>query len=34
MGANFGVRLLVLKDIVNNGQRTKVEEFDDYIYME
>jgi magnesium transporter len=34
MGANFGIHPLVLEDIVNTGQRTKIEEFDDYIYME
>jgi magnesium transporter len=33
MGAHFGIHPLVLEDIVNTGQRTKVEEFDDYIYI-
>jgi magnesium transporter len=33
IGAHFGIHPLVLEDIVNTGQRTKVEEFDDYIYI-
>jgi magnesium transporter len=33
MGAHFDIHPLVLEDIVNTGQRTKVEEFDDYIYI-
>lgn len=33
MGAHFDIHPLVLEDIVNTGQRTKVEEFDNYIYI-
>jgi magnesium transporter len=33
MGAHFGIHPLVLEDIVHTGQRTKVEEFDNYIYI-
>jgi magnesium transporter len=33
MGGHFGIHPLVLEDIVNTGQRTKVEEFDEYIYL-
>jgi magnesium transporter len=33
MGAHFGIHPLVLEDIVNTGQRTKAEEFENYIYI-
>jgi magnesium transporter len=33
MGVHFGIHPLVLEDIVHTGQRTKVEEFDEYIYI-
>jgi magnesium transporter len=33
IGAHFGIHPLVLEDIVNTGQRTKAEEFENYIYI-
>jgi len=33
IGATFGLHPLVLEDIVNTGQRPKVEEFDDYLFI-
>jgi magnesium transporter len=33
LGAHFGIHPLVLEDIVNTGQRTKAEEFENYIYI-
>lgn len=33
MGEGFGLHPLVLEDIVNTGQRPKMEEFDDYIFI-
>jgi len=33
MGAHFGIHPLVLEDVVNTGQRTKAEEFENYIYI-
>jgi len=32
-GENFGLHSLTLEDIVNTGQRPKLEEFDDYIFI-
>lgn len=33
MGTHFNVHPLTLEDIVNTGQRPKVEDFEDYIYL-
>jgi magnesium transporter len=33
IGAHFGIHPLVLEDIVNTGQRTKAEEFENYIFI-
>ncbi len=33
IGVHFGIHPLVLEDIVNTGQRTKAEEFENYIYI-
>ncbi|MBW2431544.1 MAG: magnesium/cobalt transporter CorA [Deltaproteobacteria bacterium] len=33
IGVHFGIHPLVLEDIVNTGQRPKVEEFENYIYI-
>lgn len=33
IGAHFGIHPLVLEDIVNTGQRTKAEEFKNYIFI-
>jgi magnesium transporter len=33
MGDHFGIHPLVLEDIVNTGQRPKLEDFDDYIFV-
>jgi magnesium transporter len=33
VGKGFGIHPLVLEDIVNTGQRPKMEEFDDYIFV-
>jgi magnesium transporter len=33
IGVHFGIHPLVLEDILNTGQRTKAEEFDNYIYI-
>jgi len=33
LGDCFGLHPLVLEDILNTGQRPKVEDFDDYIYI-
>jgi magnesium transporter len=33
IGIHFNIHPLTLEDIVNTGQRPKVEEFDDYIYL-
>lgn len=33
IGKRFGIHPLVLEDIVNTGQRPKMEEFDDYIFV-
>jgi magnesium transporter len=33
LGGRYGVHPLVLEDIVHTGQRPKMEEFDDYIYV-
>lgn len=33
IGSHFSIHPLVLEDIVNTGQRPKVEDFDDYIYL-
>jgi magnesium transporter len=33
VGKNFGVHPLVLEDIANTGQRPKMEDFDDYIFV-
>ncbi len=32
VGKHFGIHPLVLEDIVNTGQRPKVDDFDDYVY--
>ena len=33
IGAHFGIHPLVLEDIMNPGQRPKIEDFEDYIYV-
>jgi magnesium transporter len=33
MGVHFGIHPLVLEDIVHTGQRPKMENFEDYIYV-
>ncbi|MGD2186444.1 MAG: magnesium/cobalt transporter CorA, partial [Desulfobacterales bacterium] len=33
VGTHFGVHSLTLEDIVNTGQRPKVDDFEDYIYL-
>ncbi len=33
VGTHFGIHSLTLEDIVNTGQRPKVEDFEDYIYL-
>lgn len=33
IGTHFSIHPLILEDIVNTGQRPKVEDFDDYIYL-
>jgi magnesium transporter len=33
IGENFGLHPLVLEDIVNTGQRPKMEEYDDYLFF-
>ena len=33
IGKHFGIHPLVLEDIANTGQRPKMEDFDDYIYV-
>ncbi len=33
IGAHFGIHSLTLEDIVNTGQRPKVDDFEDYIYL-
>ena len=33
IGRNFGIHPLVLEDIVNTGQRPKMEDFGDYLYV-
>ena len=33
VGTHFGIHPLTLEDIVNTGQRPKVEDFEDYIYL-
>ena len=33
IGVHFGIHPLVLEDILNTGQRTKAEEFENYIYI-
>jgi len=33
VGAHFGIHSLTLEDIVNTGQRPKVDDFEDYIYL-
>ncbi|MBI5018521.1 MAG: magnesium/cobalt transporter CorA [Deltaproteobacteria bacterium] len=33
IGTCFGIHPLVLEDVVNTGQRIKVEDFDDYLFM-
>lgn len=33
IGANYGIDTLVLEDIVNTGQRAKVEDYGEYIYL-
>jgi len=33
IGGHFGIHPLVLEDIVNTGQRTKAEEFENYIFI-
>ncbi len=33
IGKHFGIHPLVLEDIMNTGQRPKMEEFDDYIFV-
>jgi len=33
IGKHFGIHPLVLEDIVNTGQRPKVEDFEDYIFL-
>jgi magnesium transporter len=33
IGLHFGIHPLTLEDIVNTGQRPKVEDFEDYIYL-
>jgi magnesium transporter len=33
VGIHFGIHLLTMEDIVNTGQRPKVEDFEDYIYL-
>jgi magnesium transporter len=33
MGERFGLHPLVLEDIVNTGQRPKVEDFEDYVFL-
>jgi len=33
VGKHFGIHPLVLEDIANTGQRPKMEDFDDYIYV-
>jgi magnesium transporter len=33
IGVHFGIHPLVLEDIVNTGQRTKAEDFENYIYI-
>ena len=33
IGTHFGIHPLVLEDIVNTGQRPKVEDFEDYIFL-
>jgi magnesium transporter len=33
VGTNFGMHPLVLEDIANTGQRPKMEDFDDYIFV-
>jgi len=32
IGAHFGIHQLTLEDIMNTGQRPKMEDFEDYIY--
>lgn len=33
IGENFGLHPLVMEDIVNTGQRPKIEEYDDYLFF-
>ena len=33
LGAHFGLHPLVLEDVVNVGQRPKLEQYDDYLYL-
>ncbi len=33
VGNHFGIHLLTLEDIVNTGQRPKIEDYEDYIYL-
>ncbi|MHC5033879.1 MAG: magnesium/cobalt transporter CorA [Planctomycetota bacterium] len=33
LGTHFGLHPLVMEDILNTGQRAKVEDYDDYIYL-
>ena len=33
LGARFGIHPLTLEDIVNTGQRPKLEDFEDYLYL-
>jgi magnesium transporter len=33
IGAHFGIHPLILEDIMNTGQRPKMEDFEDYIFV-
>lgn len=33
VGQGFGLHVLVMDDIVNTGQRPKMEEYDDYLFF-
>ncbi len=33
VGTHFGIHVLTLEDIVNTGQRPKIEDYEDYIYL-
>ena len=33
IGSHFGIHPLTLEDIVNTGQRSKVDDFNDYLYI-